>query len=87
MIQCYIEKFAFLSLAAFEVAKYVRFKPDVIHSHDWHTGVISALLNDHYGHQEYFANTKTVYTTFEHDLNSVIYKIQRNFYLWLSWFI
>ena len=57
-----LEKFAFLSLAAFEVAKYVRFKPDVIHSHDWHTGVISALLNDHYRHQEYFANTKTVYT-------------------------
>lgn len=57
-----LEKFAFLSLAAFEVAKYVRFRPDVIHSHDWHTGVISALLNDHYRHQEFFANTKTVYT-------------------------
>lgn len=57
-----LEKFSFLSLAAFEVAKYVKFKPDVIHSHDWHTGVIPALLNDHYRYQDFFKNTKTVYT-------------------------
>ena len=56
-----LEKFSFLSLAAFEVAKYINFKPDVIHCHDWHTGVVPALLNDHYRHQEFFKNTKTVY--------------------------
>ena len=57
-----LEKFSFLSLAAFEVAKFINFKPDVIHCHDWHTGVVPALLNDHYRHQEFFKNTKTVYT-------------------------
>ena len=57
-----LEKFSFLDLAAFEVAKYVKFKPDVIHIHDWHTGAIAALLNDHYRKQDFFKNTKTVYT-------------------------
>ena len=57
-----LEKFAFLDLAAFEVSKYVRFKPDVIHIHDWHTGAIAALLNDYYCKQDYFKKTKCVYT-------------------------
>ena len=57
-----LEKFSFLDLAAFEVAKYINFKPDIIHIHDWHTGAIAALLNDHYRHQEFFKNTKCVYT-------------------------
>ena len=57
-----LEKFAFLDLAAFEVAKYVKFKPDVIHIHDWHTGAIAALLNDYYCKQDFFKNTKCVYT-------------------------
>ena len=57
-----LEKFAFLDVAAFEVAKYINFKPDVIHIHDWHTGAVAALLHDHYHHQEFFANTKCVYT-------------------------
>ena len=57
-----LEKFSFLDLAAFEVSKFVKFKPDVIHIHDWHTGAIAALLHDCYSHQDFFKNTKTVYT-------------------------
>lgn len=57
-----LEKFSFLSLAAFEVAKYVKFKPNVIHTHDWHTGAIGALLNDYYRYQSFFKDTKIVYT-------------------------
>lgn len=57
-----LEKFSFLDLAAFEVAKYVKFKPDIIHIHDWHTGAIAALLHDHYKYQPFFKDTKTVYT-------------------------
>ena len=57
-----LEKFSFLDLAAFEVAKYINFKPVIIHIHDWHTGAIAALLNDLYRHQEFFKDTKCVYT-------------------------
>lgn len=57
-----LEKFSFLSLAAFEVAKYIKFRPDVIHIHDWHTGAMAALLHDYYRYQPFFKNTKIVYT-------------------------
>lgn len=57
-----LEKFSFLSLVAFEVAKYIKFRPDVIHIHDWHTGAMAALLHDYYRYQPFFKNTKTVYT-------------------------
>ena len=67
-----LEKFAFLSLAAFEVAKYVRFRPDVIHSHDWHTGVISALLNrPRLSAVSYCKLVKSMFeTVFEPDINA-----------------
>lgn len=57
-----LEKFSFLSLAAFEVLKYIKFKPDIIHIHDWHTGVMAALLHDYYHYDDFFKNTKCVYT-------------------------
>ena len=57
-----LEKFSFLSLAAFEVAKYVKFKPDIIHSHDWHTAAVPALLGDYYYKDSFFKNTKCVFT-------------------------
>lgn len=57
-----LEKFSFLSIAAFEVAKYVHFKPNVFHIHDWHTGAIAALLNDYYQQDEFFKGCKCVYT-------------------------
>ena len=57
-----LEKFSFLSLAAFEVLKYIKFKPNIIHIHDWHTGVMAALLHDYYHYDEFFKDTKCVYT-------------------------
>ena len=56
------EKYAFLDMAAFHVAKYVGFKPDIIHIHDWHTGPIAALLNDYFCYDPFFKDTKSVYT-------------------------
>ena len=56
------EKFAFLDMAAFHVTKFIKFKPDIIHIHDWHTGPIAALLNDYFCFDPFFKNTKSVYT-------------------------
>lgn len=57
-----LERFSFLNLAVFELLKYIRFRPDIIHAHDWQTGVLPALLKYKYGNDEFFKNTKTVYT-------------------------
>jgi starch synthase len=37
-------RFAFLSQAGLQVCKEIGFKPDIVHSHDWHTALASAYL-------------------------------------------
>ena len=57
-----LEKFSFLDVALFEVLKYIDFKPDIIHAHDWQTGVVPALLKLRYQKDNFFKKTKCVYT-------------------------
>jgi starch synthase len=38
------ERFAFFSRAALQVAKALQFSPDVIHGHDWQTGLVPVFL-------------------------------------------
>lgn len=57
-----LERFTFLSKGAFEVAKYINFKPNIIHVHDWHSASMAGLLNDYYCHDEFFCQTKCIYT-------------------------
>ena len=38
------ERFAFFNRAVLEVLPQIEFKPDVLHSHDWHAGMIPLLL-------------------------------------------
>ncbi len=55
-------RFIFLSKAAFELSKKLDFKPDIIHSHDWHTAPQPLLRNTRYGMDEHFIDTATVLT-------------------------
>ncbi|WP_424766803.1 glycogen synthase GlgA [Paenibacillus sp. sgz302251] len=56
------ERFAFFCRAVLEALSAVNFYPEVIHCHDWHTGMIPALLKHHYWNREQFSRIKTVYT-------------------------
>jgi len=56
------KRFIFLSRAAFEVAKALEFKPDIIHSHDYHTAFAMAFLKTHYANETLFADTAGVFT-------------------------
>ncbi|RKD30873.1 glycogen synthase GlgA [Thermohalobacter berrensis] len=56
------EKFAFFNKAILETIRYIDFKPDIIHSNDWHTGMISVLLNQLYCHEKDYSNIKTIFT-------------------------
>lgn len=56
------ERFAFLCRAVLEALSAISFFPDVIHCHDWHTGMIPALLKHHYWNREPYVRVKTVYT-------------------------
>ena len=55
-------RFIFLSKAAFQLAKKLRFSPDVIHANDWHTATIPVLLNTRYRYDPDFADTTSVLT-------------------------
>lgn len=57
-------RFGFFDFAALETLKKINFPPDVIHCHDWHTGLIPYLLkkNPIYSDDQFFAMTATVFT-------------------------
>ena len=44
-----VEKFAYFSKAVLEALPYLDFCPDVIHCHDWQTGLIPVFLRTLYG--------------------------------------
>ncbi len=56
------KRFAFLSRAAIELCRAINFKPDIIHSNDWHTAVIPAYLKKLYNNDSFFINTVGVLT-------------------------
>jgi len=56
------ERFAFFSRAILEAVNIIDFYPDIIHSNDWHTGLVSVFLDMFYRDDDRFKNIKTVFT-------------------------
>ena len=56
------ERFAFFSKASIEVIKFLDITPDIIHCHDWQTGLVPVYLRTVYYHDERFINTKRIFT-------------------------
>jgi starch synthase len=56
------ERFAFFCRGVIEALPVLDFQPDVIHCHDWQTGMIPVLLKAHYSHLPFFGHMKTIST-------------------------
>jgi starch synthase len=56
------ERFIAFSRAVLEYAQLLNFKPDVIHANDWHTGMLPVYLRTTYRDNEFFKNTKSVFS-------------------------
>jgi starch synthase len=56
------ERFALFSRGVLEGAKLAGFKPDVVHVHDWQTGLIPAYLKRHYASDPFYARTASILT-------------------------
>ncbi|MBN2417823.1 MAG: glycogen synthase GlgA [Deltaproteobacteria bacterium] len=56
-----LERFSFFSHAALRAAQKINFKPDIIHCHDWQTGLIPALLKGPY-RSEFFSGASVLFT-------------------------
>jgi len=56
------ERYGFFCRAALNVLPLIDFAPDVLHAHDWQSGMIPALLKIQYQHLPFYANIRTMYT-------------------------
>ncbi|NLD37134.1 MAG: glycogen synthase GlgA [Desulfatiglans sp.] len=56
-----LERFTFFCHAVLRIANELDFRPDIIHCHDWQTGLIPALLRGPYNEQ-FFKGTSTLFT-------------------------
>lgn len=57
-----IEKFAYFSKAALSILPQIDFKPDIIHCHDWQTGLIPVYLKDIFSNNEFYMGIKSIMT-------------------------
>jgi len=55
-------RFFFFDVATIELLKKIDWKPDIIHCHDWHSGLIPYFLKGRLKDDPFFINTKTIYT-------------------------
>ncbi len=56
------ERFAFFCSAALACLPYLEAPPQILHCHDWQTGLISVFLNSHYKDNPFYRSLKTVLT-------------------------
>jgi len=57
-----LERFSFFAHSSLKIAQRLGFAPDIIHCHDWQTGLVPALLKGPYKKSNGFSNTATVFT-------------------------
>ncbi len=57
-----VEKFAFFSKAVLSALPTLDFKPDIIHCHDWQTGLIPVFLKDRFRDNEFYWNIRSIMT-------------------------
>lgn len=57
-----IEKFCFFSKAALSILPSINFKPDIIHCHDWQTGVLPVYLHTIFKDNPFYDNIRTIMT-------------------------
>ncbi|MBE5962588.1 MAG: glycogen synthase GlgA [Lachnospiraceae bacterium] len=57
-----VEKFAFFCKAALSALPSLDFRPDIIHCHDWQTGLVPVYLHDVFQSNSFYHGIKTIMT-------------------------
>lgn len=57
-----LEKFCFFCYAALSALPLLDWHPDIIHCHDWQTGLVPVLLKDRFAGGDYYRSIKSVIT-------------------------
>lgn len=56
------ERFSFFSRAILEMLPYIDFHPDLIHTNDWQTALVSTYYYCFYSHNPWYHNIKSMFT-------------------------
>ena len=56
------ERFGFFCRGVLNMLPLIDFQPDVIHAHDWQSGMVPALLKIQYAHLPFYTDIKTIFT-------------------------
>ncbi len=56
------ERFAFFNRAVLEAIAHISFTPDILHCHDWQTGMVPVLLEAQYRHLDLYKDIRTMFT-------------------------
>lgn len=56
------ERFAYFQKAVIEMLNQLHYFPDILHCHDWHTGMIPAMCKEGHSFDERYRNIRHVYT-------------------------
>lgn len=57
-----IEKFAFFSKAALSALPLIGFRPEIVHCHDWQTGLIPVYMRERFQQDSFFWNMRSIMT-------------------------
>jgi starch synthase len=63
----------------------INFKPDIVHSNDWQSGLISVFIKAHYIHGNFYKNIKTVFSIHNMKYQGVFPKEIMDSLLGISW--
>lgn len=56
------ERFSFFCKAITILAKYLNFRPDIVHANDWHTGLVPVYFKDFARGDDFYKGIKSLYT-------------------------
>ncbi|HHW36569.1 MAG TPA: glycogen synthase GlgA [Bacillales bacterium] len=56
------ERFSYFCRAVLEAIPHLDFNPEILHCHDWHTGMVPFLLNAQYRHLKEYTDIRTIFT-------------------------
>jgi starch synthase len=57
-----LERFSFFCRSSLELFKQIKFKPDIIHIHDWQASLIPVYLKTKFSHDSFYKNCKVLLT-------------------------
>ena len=57
-----LQRFTFFCRGVLESLKLIDWKPDIIHCHDWQTGLVPAYLKTIYQHEPFYQGISTIFT-------------------------